>query len=585
MLSALCLLALLGPGVLLRSWLPRGRAVELPLLAAAVWVVAFWWLRLLPGTWTLPVAVLGGASLLAGAWRGRKTTVDLPSLAVWTLAAAAALVLVLAAPVPPGVDAAMHSAVARVLVETGGHPAGFRPYWPIDSFPVYPVGQPTLTALLASFAGLPFPLASRLGHALTYALVLVAFAGAVGRWANGRQSGLWAGAGGVLCARAPLYFWTWGGAPNALSLAFAVAALGAGLEVLRAPPALAPAAARPLDRDGVPSAESRAPLGSALACGLYAAASLLSHGTSVAALAWALPPLLACALLLTPALRPRVPWLLGAAAFSALLCAPVLAAPRAVLSAGEVAWVRRYVLEMTHGDLLGTLRLFPSMLHDVPVLAGAAALLCLLALRPRQAAFPLALWAALTLLMLNGLGFWLPLSPALYPDRIAVLALFPLALLAHDAASALASTRWRRLLWPACALLALHAIALQGRLLKSGVEHTLASAADLRALGALDAALPKGCPVLTNYGDAGQWIPALLLRPVTFPQVHVVFFDEVDEGLHPCGAFRGERRPYHVDEVGARCPGPSCAPLLRDGQAEAFAITDPALRVHVGGRQ
>ena len=43
------LLVLLGPGVLLHALLsPRARAVELPLYAAAFWVVGFWWLRLLP---------------------------------------------------------------------------------------------------------------------------------------------------------------------------------------------------------------------------------------------------------------------------------------------------------------------------------------------------------------------------------------------------------------------------------------------------------------------------------------------------------------------------------------------------------
>jgi hypothetical protein len=46
-------LLLLGPGVLLHALLARHRrAVELPLLAAAFWVIALWWVRLLPWGWS-----------------------------------------------------------------------------------------------------------------------------------------------------------------------------------------------------------------------------------------------------------------------------------------------------------------------------------------------------------------------------------------------------------------------------------------------------------------------------------------------------------------------------------------------------
>ena len=67
-------LLLLGPGVLLQALLaPRRRAVELPLLAAAVWVIALWWIRLLPFGWRWPVLVLGAGSLCAG---GRSESVS-----------------------------------------------------------------------------------------------------------------------------------------------------------------------------------------------------------------------------------------------------------------------------------------------------------------------------------------------------------------------------------------------------------------------------------------------------------------------------------------------------------------------------
>src|SRR5438067_2799299 len=343
------LLLLLGPGVLLRPLVRR--AAEVPLLAAAVWVVAFWWLRLLPVPWEGPVVLLGAVSFCAGLslW---KRGPDPGSAAVWLCGGAVFAVLAASAPVPPGVDAAMHAAVARILAEAHGHPTGFRPLWPIDFFHSYPVGHPTLMALAGTLGGLDPRASAAAGHALAYALVVVAFAAAVGRWAGDRPSGLLAGVLAVLAARSPLHFWTWGGAPNALAIAFAVAALAAGVDALRG------------DRR------------SAAVCGLYGAASALTHATPIAALAWTAPFLLAGAVAVRRELLPRLP-LVAAAGFLALvLCAPYLATLRPILGAGELDWIRRAARESA------TLAVFPRMLHDVPLIAGAVAAAAVLVQRP-----------------------------------------------------------------------------------------------------------------------------------------------------------------------------------------------------------
>jgi len=535
------LIVLLGPGVLLRP-LSR-RAVEIPLLAAAVWIVLFWWLRIIPLPWEYVAFALGVATFAGGLWISRRP-IDAGSALVWAVAAAVFAVLCTVTLVPPGVDGAMHTAVARVLADSHGHPNGFRPLWPVDEFHSYPVGQPTLTALVMALGGLDARRAGLAGHAAAYSLVVIAFAAAVSRWASWRTSGLLAGVVAVLAARAPLHFWTWGGAPNALGVAFAVAALAAGIDALRG------------DRR------------SAAVCGLFAAASLLTHGVSVAALAWAAPPIVLVALLLRPELRGGLRWLLASGALALLLCAPYLATIRPVLGPRELAWARETMRSSA------TLASFPRALHDVPLLAGGvAAILCLRdpASRPR-AAFPLAMLALLALLVLNGRTSTLPLSVLLYPDRIAVLALYPLALLAHDALSGRP-----RLGGAACIALLLHAGLLQARNLRSGREHALATANDLRALS--DADLPADCTTINNYGDAGQWIPALRARSITFPQINVLFFDEVATVVHPCAAFRGETRPYHVDTV--PCPGPACESVLRVGGAEVFRISDPSFWVRI----
>src|SRR5215467_940179 len=227
------LVLLLGPGVLLQPLLgPKGRAVELPLYAAAAWVVAFWWLRLLPFEWGTPVIVLGAASLVGGLLLWRRPP-DLGSGIVCMAAAVLLAVLARSSLVAPGVDGAMHTGIARVIADAGGHPSSFRPLWPVDVFGSYPVGQPAITALLVRLGGLGWREAGLSGHALSYALVLVGFAAATSRWSGGAALGLAAGAGAVLAARSPLYFWTWGGAPNALGIAFALPAFAAAADALR----------------------------------------------------------------------------------------------------------------------------------------------------------------------------------------------------------------------------------------------------------------------------------------------------------------------------------------------------------------
>src|SRR5262249_20839035 len=239
----------------------------------------------------------------------------------------------------------------------------------------------------------------------------------------------------------------------------------------------------------------------------------------------------AAALLCRPELTRNDSALLAASAGTACLCAPYLWGLRASMPSEGLAWASAFLREA------GTLRTVPRMLYDVPLLVGVAAAIYVLVVRPWRAAVPLALAAALALLVLNGRVAALPMSVLLYPDRIAVLILFPIALLA---AEALAGRP--RIAALAGAALVVHAAVLQGKMLRAGREHALATEADLRLLSS--ASLPPGCWVANNYGDAGQWIPALLARPITVPQVNVAYFD-LAALAHPCAAYRGDKLVYH----------------------------------------
>jgi hypothetical protein len=229
-------------------------------------------------------------------------------------------------------------------------------------------------------------------------------------------------------------------------------------------------------------------------------------------------------------------------------------------------WIRTFIREAA------TLRTVPRMLHDVPLIVGGVAAVVVLARRRWRAAVPLALAVVLVLLVINGRTATLPGSFLLYPDRIAVLLLLPIALVVHDALHG----------WPRVAVVAglgalTHAALLQSKTLREGQAHALATISDLRVFSSV--VLPPTCFVINNYGDAGQWIPALVGNPITVPHTHVAFFDLSAE-VHPCAAFRGDRRAYSIDTV--PCPGPACQRISRDGGAELFRIVDPSLTVRVG---
>jgi hypothetical protein len=232
-----------------------------------------------------------------------------------------------------------------------------------------------------------------------------------------------------------------------------------------------------------------------------------------------------------------------------------------VLSAGEIEWVRQTARRTTSWSL------FARMLHDVPLIVGGIALVAVLIRDRARALVPIGIAVGLIFVVVNGRFFLLPLSVALYPDRVAVLLLFPLAALAHDAVA-----RRPRIAGLCVAGLLVHAGFLQAKMLAAGREHALATENDLRLLRSL----PR-CAILTNYGDAGQWIPALAGTAITRPQVNVLFFDEATSRMHPCAAFRGEKRPYFGDTI--PCPGPACRSDRREGAAEVFNIVDPQLEV------
>src|SRR5205823_12523301 len=76
----------------------------------------------------------------------------------------------------------------------------------------------------------------------------------------------------------------------------------------------------------------------------------------------------------------------------------------------------------------------------------------------------------------------------------------------------------------------------------------IATQQDLAAIACADRTVPKTAVIDGAYGDATQWIPALIGRAITRPHEHASLFDETEAALaalpRPSYRFVGERLRY-----------------------------------------
>jgi hypothetical protein len=164
----------------------------------------------LPGSAGVLAAGLG--ALLGGAVAGRFAERRM-GFSPWSLAMAAFFVPVFTMAVAPGADMAMHTALARGLIEGELSPA-----WPGVRVGAYPRGFSALVSLL-------WPLGpARAGLAAAAASYLVFWAGltAVLRGPLRAPAARTAAAVAVLLSRTPQIFFDWGGNPTVMALGLAL---------------------------------------------------------------------------------------------------------------------------------------------------------------------------------------------------------------------------------------------------------------------------------------------------------------------------------------------------------------------------
>jgi len=556
-LALLVLLALVAlPGVALAATTAGDEADPLAFVAvaaisgAALWVTAFWFLRLAPlaGFGLRGLAAVVSAAALAGLFVTRRRLAATLAAAVrrehrpllLTLAALAALRFapLLIAAAPPGADMSMHAYMTRLILEADGVPRSYLPLLPIREFGSYAAGLPALGAMTAAL-GAGTAVDGAFAAAVLAQLLATLAVYAYVRERAGATAALLAALLAGVATRDPQHFFEWGGNPTVLSLAFATLGLWA-LEGL---------------------GDERLPRRTLLVPLLFAAA-VLTHAVIPCALAYVLPPLLLYRLVrLKGAARGRM-LLRGMllAAVLALLVAPALADIAPSVSPAERAWIMRWQRLPIHVPP-GPFWMLPlGLAIQIGVRLGAiyavwlaAALLARRRWRCAPITEELILGAGVLLLVANARVWLLPGSYALLPDRTLLLIVPCSARIiaaSLDQARArlwLPATALRRRLFAACFGGSLAAGAVLWYLL--GLRDVSVTADDREAIAWIARQTPPGAVIANNYGDAGLWIPALALRAVVTPHVNVTYFDEVApwRDRSPDFLFVGARRVYDID--------------------------------------
>jgi hypothetical protein len=530
----LLLLILPGMLVLYLLWWRQRFLSDLILVVVgtsiAFWIVTFWFLpygKIPLSAGAYGVLVVTTILMGMGLWKWPEralVVVDRDDMfAVILLAVAAALrfSFVWRWPLAPaGADMSMHSYMAALIAAGDTVPSSHLPLLPIDSFGAYPVGFQALTALMSMLGSIPIYRSAMLMEASTLAFLTLAFYGFV-RVFWDRPTSAMVALLVTFLPRNPQHFVQWGGDPTLLSLGLLITALAF-----------------------LPWLEEKMSLGMWGLCALFVAASVLTHLIPVIGLCYVMLPVGVYVAIdrfksQREALK-RVMWnLLAIGLVSGLLvgaCLPVLLSTE--VSPGEIEWVRHFQQRGAGGAWGGTIGnaivtippyLMEKIFGSPFVILSVLGLLVLAYRRPHLALASGICVLAVIGLVINSMYWLLPLSYAIYPERVALLLLLPCAVGIGGLVDGVGRLVVRRdiLCWGMAALILFVAVRHNEKLFNKGlIPNALVSEADLKAIQWLAETTAPGTVVQNHYGDAGLWIPAIAFRPITDPHLNPFIFDE-----------------------------------------------------------
>jgi hypothetical protein len=525
------LILLFIPGILL---VHQFRKSETPLstilapmigFSLAFWIISFWLLRYLPlslSDWAYAVTML--TILLVLPLKDIKSIkVDKEDAFVIVLLL---FVLILRfVPFffqlsPAGADMSMHSYMARLILEQNGVPKSYEPILPIKSFGAYAAGFQTLMALISKLGGISILRAGMVASFATHFLITLGLYSFLLNFFGRRISVITASMLPFALVH-PQSFVRWGGNPTILSLFFIILSL-AIIERFK---------------------HKVSPMGIVLAATMFAACPL-THIIPTLGFAYIMLPFI---FLLLTALnhKEKVAFLLNlliCSAMSAILLTPYILS----LSAKSLMITPQILAQAKSWQAFDLISTYRSLFLALPIM-GLSALGLLITIKQDKITSQryLLVLAAVALLILNSYFWILPVSPALYPSRVALLLILPFSLFSAKAIDTLKRIKWSRMVY--FCLIIICIVYYSYAYLYSSIKFSAVTNFDLAAFSWIEKNTPKNAVFLNNYGDAGLWIPAVTFRRITNPHSEPINIPALKEGLKdlkPHYAYIGKKKVY-----------------------------------------
>mgnify|MGYP000895631031 CR=1 FL=1 len=519
----------LFPGLLLfairhTTFFPKLSVIEkLPISIAsslAYWIISFWFLQYIPIPLHIHVyttigisAVAFTALLIQGRIPGGQLNIVVSLF--FLILMIPGFVVALREVAPSGADMSMQAYIAKSIFLTNGFPKTLEPIVPVSQFGTYPVGFPILIASLMKANALPVYTNALWLSVFTYwffavsvfVLLRTTFPVFTSMMVTILIS--WA-------SKTPLDFIPWGANPTILSLAFIIIAIAA-LSQYKDKTATVCASlfvfASVLTHYILPAA-----------AGYLAVMCLPFYWSSISRfiIMWnkfRFTTLFIFALML--------PWIIHVTNNLSSV------SPSTLL---YVATLQRDELTTLSGELIASISpvavLYNFYVHTFgsPILIlYLFSLATLLLVHPKSVLLHGVAVIGISALILNALHWWLPLSYLLYPKRVALILLIPMAFAAAQALQfniqtvykhfIIHNTRNHMLLhvivvvllgyifWPYVR------IALRGYTLQSYLY--VVTPSDIAAMRWLSENTTPDDVIRNNYWDAGLWIPAIAGRKIT----------------------------------------------------------------------
>jgi hypothetical protein len=415
---------------------------------------------------------------------------------------------------PAGGDMSMHSYIARLIYDNDGIPSSYEPILPISNFGAYPSGFPTLSALVSLLGDIPVYRSGLLMACMAHALICFGLYIFLLRYFD-RNTSAATSIAATFLTRSPQWVIRWGGNPTVLALFFFIVAFSLIIELKKNPswPKMVFAS---VALAAVLITHSIVFYIGGMILVLYFLLSIKDFEDPYATAGWLVICMLA-------------------------LLLPYLASLKFTLARSAIEATR--VWQATDAQ---------SVLYDlaggVPFLALSAFGLPALFKKNRELAVHfLAITAVILLLILN-YRFWImPFSYLLYPGRVALFLIIPLAVFAGPYMAKMMTGQKKKL------LIALSMIGFSFYCifyLYNSASMCSVTRSDMDAFRWMNTVLNKRAVIVNNYGDAGIWIPAVVGMTITDPHKDPVYKEELEANLlklKPDYIYIGSKAVYPVE--------------------------------------